>query len=126
MTEVTRIQPGPRMSQAVTHGGLVILAGQVADDRQGDVASQTTQVLAKIDRLLVEAGSSKAMLLSVTVWLADIDTFDQMNAVWDEWVDRRYPPARATVEARLALPEFLVEMQAIAARGAAATGQWSS
>ena len=114
------------MSQAVVHGDLVILAGQVADDPQGNVGSQTAQVLAKIDRLLAEAGSSKAMLLSVTVWLADISTFDQMNAVWDEWVDRQHAPARATVEARLALPQFLVEMQAIAARGSAGAARDAS
>ena len=108
---IRRIEPGPRMSQAVVHNGTVILAGQVADEPVADVTQQTAQVLARIDRLLAEAGSDKSRLLAATVWLADIGTFAQMNAAWDAWVDKANPPARATVEARLAAPQYLVEIQ---------------
>ena len=113
---ITRIQPGPRMSRAVVHGDTVYLSGQVVDDATLDVAGQTRELLARIETLLAEAGSDKSRILSVQIWLADIATFEQMNTVYDAWVDRANPPVRATVEARLARPAFKVEIAAIAAR----------
>jgi enamine deaminase RidA (YjgF/YER057c/UK114 family) len=113
---IQRLQPGPRMSQAVVHGNTVYLAGQVADDPSQDIAGQTRQVLAAIDRLLAEAGSDKTQILSATIYLADIGTFSQMNSVWDTWVPTGHTPARATVEAKLAASVYKVEIQVIAAR----------
>lgn len=113
---IERIKVGARMSQAVIHGATVYLAGQVADDPNADVASQTRQILAKIDGLLAEAGADKSKLLSANVWLADISTFVQMNAVWDEWVTPGKPPVRACVESKLARPQYKVEIMVIAAR----------
>lgn len=113
---IERIKVGPRMSQAVIHGATVYLAGQVADDPSADVADQTRQVLAKIDGLLAEAGTDKSKVLLANVWLSDISTFDQMNEVWDEWVTPGHPPARATVESKLARPQFKVEIMVVAAR----------
>lgn len=111
-----RIQNGPRMSQAVVHGGVVYLSGQVALDHGGEpVAVQTRAILERIDRLLAEAGTSKSKLLSASIWLSDIDTFAEMNDVWDAWVDPENAPARATVESRLAAPQFTVEIAVIAA-----------
>lgn len=115
-TTIERLRPGPRMSQAVVHGNLVYLAGQVAADPSADVPGQTRQVLAAIDQLLAEAGSDKTRILSATIYLADIGTFAQMNSVWDAWVPKDHPPARATVEARLAAPAYKVEIQVVAAR----------
>ena len=112
---IRRIHPGPRMSQAAVHGGLVYLAGQVADDPTADVAGQARQILAKIDAVLAEAGTDKSRILTTNIWLADISTFAEMNSVWDGWVDQANSPARATVEARLAAPAFKVEISAIAA-----------
>lgn len=113
---IARIQPGPRMSAAVVHGNTVYLAGQVADDGSADVRGQTEQVLKKIDALLAAAGSDKSRILSANVWLADIKAFNEMNAVWDQWVAKGNPPARATVEAKLAAPQYKVEIAVIAAR----------
>ena len=113
---IQRLHTGPRMSQAVIHGNTVYLAGQVADDPSDDVASQTRQVLAAIDRLLLEAGSDKTRILSATIYLPDIGTFAEMNSVWDSWVPKGHTPARATVQAALAAPEYRVEIQVIAAR----------
>jgi enamine deaminase RidA (YjgF/YER057c/UK114 family) len=113
---IERIKVGPRMSQVVIHGDTIYLAGQVADDPSADVAGQTRQILAKIDNLLAEAGADKSKVLSANVWLSDISTFDQMNAVWDKWVTPGQPPARATVESRLARPEFKVEIMVVSAR----------
>lgn len=113
---ITRHHTGQRMSQIVIHGDIVYLAGQVADDRDADVETQTQQVLAKIERLLDEAGSSKSQILSAQVWLASIGHFSRMNEVWDAWVPEGDAPARACIEARLASPDLLVEIGVIAAR----------
>ena len=113
---VTRLHPGARMSAAVIHGDTVYLSGVVSRDLSADVHGQTEQILHRIDELLAEAGSSRARLLSATVWLRDISTFDEMNKAWVAWVDPGNPPARATVEARLAHPDYRVEIMVIAAR----------
>lgn len=113
---IERLHAGRRMSQAVVHGHTVYLAGQVASDSSLDVAGQTREVLDAIDRLLAEAGTDKTRILTATVYLADIGTFAEMNSVWDAWVSREHPPARATVEAKLAAPEYRVEIQVTAAR----------
>jgi enamine deaminase RidA (YjgF/YER057c/UK114 family) len=103
------------MSGAVVHGDTVYLAGQVARDGSTSVKAQTEQILRQIDDLLRAAGSSKSRLLSATIYLASIATFNEMNAVWDAWVDPTNTPARATVEAKLAAPQYLVEIMVTAA-----------
>jgi enamine deaminase RidA (YjgF/YER057c/UK114 family) len=112
---IERIEPGPRMSRAVVFNGTIYTAGHVPDDASADVAGQTRQVLARIESTLALAGSDKAHILSATIYLADIATFDEMNAVWDAWVAGLEPPARATVEAKLAGPQYRVEIALIAA-----------
>jgi enamine deaminase RidA (YjgF/YER057c/UK114 family) len=115
---ITRLRAGPRMAQAVVHGDTIYLAGQVADEAKGGpVAAQTKEILATIDRLLAEVGSDKTKILSATIYLADIATFAEMNAVWDAWVAAGHAPARATVEAKLVAPAYTVEIACIAARG---------
>lgn len=115
---IQRIETGPRMSQAVVHQKTIYLAGQVADHDAGpSIFTQTQQVLANIDRLLAAAGSDKSRLLSATIWLTDMDTFADMNRAWEAWVVPGATPARATVlSARLAGPEYGVEIGVIAAQ----------
>lgn len=113
---ISRFETGARMSQTVVHGNTVYLAGQVATDTAADVAGQTRQILASIDRLLAAAGSDKKHLLSATIYLADMATFAEMNSVWDAWVVPGHTPARATVGAPLAAPQYRVEIVVIAAR----------
>ncbi|CAG0981965.1 2-aminomuconate deaminase [Burkholderiales bacterium] len=115
---IKRHHVGKRLSAMVVHEatGTIYLAGQVADDPKADLATQTRQVLAAIDRLLAEAGSDKAKLLSATIFLPDMADFAAMNAVWEAWVPQGHTPARATVQAKLADPDLKVEIQAIAAR----------
>ena len=116
--QIERYETGKRMSQAVTYGGFVFLAGQVAiDTPDASVREQTTDILARITRLLESVGSNSTRILSATIWLADMSKFEEMNAVWDTWVPSGHAPARATVEARLAAPEFSVEIGMIAAIG---------
>jgi len=110
---VKRLNAGPRMSGAVVNGNTVYVAGQVADG--ANVKAQTEAVLKKIDDLLGAAGSSKANLLSTVIYLSDIRTFDEMNAVWDAWVSPGNTPARATVEARRSNPKYLGEIMVTAA-----------
>ena len=115
---IQRIKPGPRMSGAVVHGDTVYLAGQVAQNAAGQsVSEQTKDILAIIDGLLAEAGTDKSKLLMANIWLTDIGTFQEMNAVWDAWVSPGNAPARATVEAKLAAPQYTVEIGCVAARG---------
>ena len=116
MSTIERFDSGPRMSQAVVHANTVYLAGQVAHGALGEsVMSQTKDILTHIDALLAAAGSDKSKALSATIWLANMDSFKEMNAVWDGWIDPQNPPARACVEARLAAPGFTVEIALIAA-----------
>jgi enamine deaminase RidA (YjgF/YER057c/UK114 family) len=113
---IERIGVGPRMSQAVIHGTTVYLAGIVAADPTADVKGQTEQILSRIDALLAEAGTDKTKLLSANIWITDMATFGEMNAAWDAWVSPGNTPARATVEANLAAPEYRVEIMVQAAR----------
>jgi enamine deaminase RidA (YjgF/YER057c/UK114 family) len=113
---IERINPERRLSHAVIHGDTVYIAGTVARDTDADVVGQTRQILTKIDAVLAEAGTDKSKLLSATVWLADVASYDAMNTVWDAWVSPGAPPARACVESKLAGPEYKVEIAAIAAR----------
>lgn len=114
MSDIKRLDSGPRMSQAVIHGGLVYLAGQVGKPGES-VADQTRTILAGIEDLLARSGSDKSRILQATIWMADMADFAEMNAVWDSWVDPANPPARATGEAKLATPEYKVEIIIIAA-----------
>lgn len=116
MATITRIETGARMSKAVIHGDTVYLAGIVADDPKADITTQTKQVLAEIDRLLAAAGTDKTRLLRTNIWLSDMKNFGAMNAVWDGWVSQGNTPARATVEASLATPDYLVEIMVVAAK----------
>jgi enamine deaminase RidA (YjgF/YER057c/UK114 family) len=113
---IKRIGVGARMSKAVVHGATAYLAGQVADKaKDAGVGEQTREILAIIDALLADAGSDKTKILSATIYLSDIGTFAQMNAEWDKWVPQGHTPARATVEAKLAAPNYKVEIAIIAA-----------
>ena len=115
---LNRIGVGPRMSQAVVHGDTVFVSGTVADKTAGkSVAEQTKEILSIIDGLLAKAGTDKTKIVSANIWLVDIATFAEMNSVWDAWVAAGNAPARATVEAKLAAPQFSVEIACIAVTG---------
>ena len=111
---ITRIEPGKRMSQAVVHGNTIYLSGQCEEGET--VTEQTKAVLAEIERLLTEAGSSRQHMLMAQIWLADMKDFAEMNAVWDAWVADIQPPARATGESKLATPDYKVEIIVTAAK----------
>jgi len=108
MAEITRHHTNARMSQIVTYGDMIYLAGQVGSP-EADVAQQTQDCLDKVDALLAEVGSDKTKMLQCTIWLADMADFAAMNAVWDAWVPQGHTPARACGEAKLATPDYKVE-----------------
>jgi len=116
MTELRRIEPGARMSEAVIHNNTIYTAGIVADAMVGkSVFEQTKEVLQQIDEILAKAGSDKIRIIKANIWLTDIATFEQMNKAWDAWVVAGKTPARATVEAKLAAPGYDVEIMIEAA-----------
>ncbi len=114
---IQRHDSGPRMSKAVVHGNTVYLAGIVAEAPKGKgMAEQTKSILSQIDGFLARAGTDKSKLLSANVWVTDMAKFNEMNAVWDAWVSPGNAPARATVEAKLASPDYLVEIMVVAGK----------
>jgi enamine deaminase RidA (YjgF/YER057c/UK114 family) len=115
--KIERKEVGARMSQIVIHGDTVYLAGIVAHANKGkSVTEQTREILATIDSYLAQAGSDKAKLLSANIWITDMSKFAEMNAVWDAWVTPGQTPARACVEAKLASPDYHVEIMVRAAK----------
>ena len=115
MSTIQRFDVGPRMCEMSVHNGVAYLAGQIAEDSSQDIAGQTRQVLAAIDALLGRAGSDKSKILRAEIFLADLADFAGMNAVWESWVVPGHTPARATVQAALAKPEWKVEIVVTAA-----------
>lgn len=112
---IQRYDTGPRMSEMVVHNGTIYLAGQIADDAEADISGQTRQVLDAIDALLARAGSHKSRILRAQIYLADLADFAAMNAVWESWVVPDHTPARATVQAALANPNWKIEIVVTAA-----------
>ncbi len=115
MSSIQRIHVGERHSECSIHGRTVYLAGQVASDATQGIREQTAEVLATIERLLSEAGSSKTRILMAQIFLADLADYAGMNAVWDAWVVQGQTPSRATVQAQLARPEWKIEVVVTAA-----------
>jgi enamine deaminase RidA (YjgF/YER057c/UK114 family) len=114
---IQRHEVGARMSKAVVHGNTVYLAGIVANEPKGkSVTEQTKDILSQIDGLLAKAGTDKTKLLTANIWITDMANFAEMNSVWDAWVSAGNTPARATVEAKLATPDYKVEIMVVAAR----------
>jgi enamine deaminase RidA (YjgF/YER057c/UK114 family) len=114
---IQRFETGPRMSQVVVHGNTVYLAGVVASKTAGEsVAKQTEEILSIIDGHLAKAGTDKSKLLSANIYITDMKNFAEMNAAWDAWVSPGNTPARATVEAKLAGPQYHVEIMVVAAK----------
>lgn len=113
--DIKRLHVGKTLSEMAIHNGVVYLAGQVSEDLTQDIEGQTREVLGHIDRLLDEVGTDKSRILSCQIFLADRKDFSQMNAIWNEWVADGHSPPRATVEASLMNPAWLVEILVTAA-----------
>jgi enamine deaminase RidA (YjgF/YER057c/UK114 family) len=114
--DIKRLHTGKTLSEIAIHNGTVYLAGQISENGARDIEGQTREILGHIDRLLAEAGSDKTRILMCQIFIVDLKDFAGMNAVWNEWVAEGHAPPRATVEAKLAKPEWLVEMVVTAAQ----------
>lgn len=112
---IQRFDVGTRLSEMAIHNGVVYLAGQVADDATQGIAGQTQQVLGGIDALLARAGTDKSKILRAEIFIKDLQDFEAMNRVWDAWVPEGNAPPRATVQANLARPAWLIEIVVTAA-----------
>ena len=116
MTNLQRIDQNQRRSRAIVHNGLVFLAGQTANDLSGDIRQQAREALAKVDDLLAQAGSHKARVLSVTIWLSDMADYDGFNEVWDAWIVKGESPTRACAKVAMHDPRVRVELIVTAAQ----------
>lgn len=114
MADIQRFGTTRRYSNAVVHAQTAYLV-EVADDLEADITSQTENVLAKLDSLLSELGSSRAQLLTATIYLSSMGDYDAMNAVWDKWIPRGKAPVRACMEVKLSSPGYRVEVALTAA-----------
>lgn len=115
MSTIQRFHVTHRLSDMTVYNNTAYLAGQVPEDGTKDIKGQTREVLEMIDRLLAEAGTDKSKILSTMIYLADLDDFAAMNEVWDAWVAPGNAPPRATVQAKLAKPEWRIEVVVTAA-----------
>lgn len=114
MTEIARFDFDTRIHHGVIHNGTVYLTGQVGTPGTS-AADQMREVLGKIDGLLAKAGTDKARILHVQMWLDDVRDFDEVNAVWDKWMPKEHAPARSSGQGRMAKPGMLVELIVTAA-----------
>jgi enamine deaminase RidA (YjgF/YER057c/UK114 family) len=114
---IERVLPGQRYSEAVIAGGFIFCAGMVPNHTDGDIVSQTRDVLAQLDQLLASCGTDKTAIVDAVIYLADMADYNGMNMAWDQWVTPGQAPARATVEARLADPAWKIEIKVTAYRG---------
>ncbi len=115
MSTIKRVNVAKRLSDMAVFNNVAYLAGQVADDVSQDVTGQTAQVLVTIDKLLAEAGTDRTRILMAQIFVANMKEFDGMNKAWDAWVADGNAPPRATIEARLASPDYKVEIVVTAA-----------
>ena len=118
MSALRRLHVAARYSEAAVFNGVVYLAGMVPECDAADIAAQTADVLAQVDRRLVECGSDCTRILRAQIFLADIADIGAMNAVWDTWVVPGSAPPRATVQAALADPAWRIEIVVTAAAAA--------
>jgi enamine deaminase RidA (YjgF/YER057c/UK114 family) len=113
---IERRHVGQRLSEMAIFNQTIYLAGQIPEDTTKDIVGQTTEVLGHVDRLLAEAGSDKSRILMCQIFLSDITLIDGMNRAWDAWVASGHAPPRATVQATLANPDWLIEIVVTAAQ----------
>lgn len=112
---VQRLHVEKRFSEIAISGNLVHLAGQLASDTRLDIKGQTQQTLDIIDRFLADAGTDKSHIMSVTIYLKDIEKdYAKFNEVWDTWVSDIQALPRTCVEAKMYTPDVLVEMTVVA------------
>ena len=116
---VQRLHVSNRFSEVAIAGNLVHLAGQLASDFDLDIKGQTQQTFDMIDQFLADAGTDKSQILSVTIYLKNIEQdYAAFNEVWDAWVADIDALPRTCVEAKLYDQRVLVELTVVAVKPA--------
>jgi enamine deaminase RidA (YjgF/YER057c/UK114 family) len=116
---IQRFHVGRRLSEIAIFNQTIYLAGQIPENTDADIIGQTKEVLGHVDRLLAEAGRDKSRILMCQIFLSDINHISGMNQAWDDWVAQGNSPPRATVQAALANPDWLIEIVVTAAQNLA-------
>lgn len=112
---IQRMHVSKRFSEIAISGQLVHLAGQLASDLNLDIKGQTQQTFDIIDQFLADAGTDKSHIMSVTIYLKNIEQdYAAFNEVWDAWVANIEALPRTCVEAKLYDPKVLVELTVVA------------
>ena len=106
---ITRHHVGARLSETAIHRG-------TEHHPDGDMRVQTQEVLGHVERLLNEAGSSKAHILSCNIFIRNAADITAMNEVWDAWIVPGHTPPRCTVIAPAINPQYLIEVVVIGAQ----------
>lgn len=121
ITEHAPAPVGPYNQAIVASGQLMFVAGQIALDPasgeivgQGDVATQTEQVMANIQAILAAAGVGFDQVVKTSVFLKDMNDFAVMNQVYAKYFDAETAPARACVEVARLPKDVAVEIECIA------------
>lgn len=115
MSDIEKYESNQVLSEVSVFNGVVYLAGQVPNDDTLDIAGQSQEVFDNIDKQLAQAGTDKSRLLSAQVFLKNLEDFDEFNEMWIEWLKDVIPPTRATVQAQLVNPNWLIEVVVTAA-----------
>ncbi len=116
MSKITRTEPGALYAKSVEYHNFVYLPGLTATDTSKDIAGQTAEILAAIDAALEANGTDNTRLLTAQIWLKDIKDRDAMNKVWAAWLPKDEAPVRVCVQAALADPAQLIEIQVMACK----------
>ncbi|MGK9156165.1 RidA family protein [Acinetobacter radioresistens] len=113
-SNIQRLNSTNVMSSTTIHNGIVYLSGQIPKINSNCIKAQTLNVLETIDSLLVQANSNRNNILNAQIFLRNIEDFSVFNEVWIDWLNGYDKPSRATIQAVLANPEWLIEIAIIA------------
>jgi len=114
--DIQKLNSSQVMSAVTIFNKVVYLSGQVPKNTQQDIIGQTQEILATIDQLLLEANTDKSRLLSAHVYIKNLDDFATFNTIWINWLEGCVAPSRATIQADLVNPDWLIEIAVIAAQ----------
>ena len=108
-------------SQAIAHDGILYCSGQIAIDPSsgrlitGSIEEETRQVLRNVDAVLAEAGTSKRNVIKCSVFVADMEMFGRINAVYEDYFGTEQAPARELVQVARLPKDVNIEISVTAA-----------
>lgn len=115
-SDIQKFNTNEVMSAVTVFNQVVYLSGQVPKNTDNDVAGQTREILATIDELLALANTDKSRLLSAQLYIKNLSDFSTVNVIWIDWMNGCVAPSRATIQADLVNPNWLIEIAVTAAQ----------